>query len=117
VLAPRQAVWSDSRRIIHPIDRCKRERQLDGYRADRIVDGYGAEKYARLAALKEKYDPKNMFRVQPQHSAGRGRARPTCGQLRAAKESEAVAKRGAVVGVSEMAGGRSAALRAGPFPR
>jgi hypothetical protein len=24
--------------------------------------GYGAEKYARLAALNEKYDPKNTFR-------------------------------------------------------
>lgn len=29
---------------------------------ERLLDGYGAEKYRRLVALKEKYDPTNMFR-------------------------------------------------------
>lgn len=29
---------------------------------DRLVDGYGAAKYARLVALKERYDPSNAFR-------------------------------------------------------
>lgn len=29
---------------------------------ERVLDGYGAEKYRRVVALKEKYDPTNMFR-------------------------------------------------------
>jgi hypothetical protein len=33
--------------------------------ADRIRDAYGDEKYERLVALKDKYDPDNLFRLNP----------------------------------------------------
>jgi hypothetical protein len=30
---------------------------------ERIRAGYGAEKYARLVALKDEWDPENLFRI------------------------------------------------------
>lgn len=42
--------------------------------ADRVRDGYGDKKYERLVALKDRYDPDNLFRlnqnVKPSRQAG-----------------------------------------------
>jgi FAD/FMN-containing dehydrogenase len=41
---------------------------------DRVYDAFGAEKYERLVALKDKYDPHNLFRgnqdIAPRPQAG-----------------------------------------------
>jgi len=36
---------------------------MDGDESERIADAYGAEHYARLVALKKRYDPENLFRL------------------------------------------------------
>jgi hypothetical protein len=41
---------------------------------EHLLDGYGPEKYARLVALKEKYDPAKRVPFQPQRPAARGLA-------------------------------------------
>jgi hypothetical protein len=41
---------------------------------DRVKDAYGAEKYERLVALKDRYDPDNLFRgnqnIKPSRASG-----------------------------------------------
>jgi FAD/FMN-containing dehydrogenase len=41
---------------------------------DRVGDAYGDEKYRRLVALKDKYDPENLFRgnqnIKPSPATG-----------------------------------------------
>jgi hypothetical protein len=37
--------------------------------ADKLEAAYGREKYRRLVALKNKYDPKNVFRLNSEHQA------------------------------------------------
>lgn len=39
---------------------------------DRLRDAYGAAKYARLVALKDRYDPDNLFRLNPNIKPSRG---------------------------------------------
>ena len=44
--------------------------------ADRVRDGYGARTYERLVALKETYDPENLFRLNQNIEPSRGSTTP-----------------------------------------
>jgi FAD/FMN-containing dehydrogenase len=43
---------------------------------NRVRDAYGAAKYARLVALKDRYDPDNLFRMNQNIAPSRGAGQP-----------------------------------------
>ena len=43
---------------------------------DRVRDAYGAAKYAKLVALKDRYDPDNLFRLNQNIKPSTGAGQP-----------------------------------------